>query len=68
MYKNASANTIYLKDYRPSAFLIESIDLYFDLREKTTTVRSRLVMRRHAEADRSESLWLDVRTSKRNNA
>ncbi|MBG7601613.1 MAG: aminopeptidase N [Gammaproteobacteria bacterium] len=59
MYKNASANTIYLKDYRPSAFLIESIDLYFDLREKTTTVRSRLVMRRHAEADRSESLWLD---------
>ncbi len=59
MSKNASPNTIYLKDYRPSAFLIESVDLYFDLREKTTTVRSRLVMKRHPEADRGESLWLD---------
>jgi len=59
MYKNASPNTIYLKDYRPSAFLIESVDLYFDLRKKETTVRSRLVMRRHPQASRSESLWLD---------
>jgi aminopeptidase N len=59
MYKNATPNTIYLKDYHPSAFLIENVDLYFDLREKKTIVRSRLVMRRHPEADRSESLWLD---------
>ena len=59
MHKNASPNTIYLKDYRPSAFLIESVDLYFDLREKRTTVRSHLAMKRHPEADQNESLWLD---------
>ncbi len=59
MSKNASPTTIYLKDYRPSDFLIESVDLYFDLREKQTTVRSRLLMKRHPEASRSESLWLD---------
>ena len=59
MSRNASPKTIYLKDYRPSAFLIESVDLYFDLRAKGTTVRSRLVMKRHPEADQDESLWLD---------
>jgi len=59
MYKNASPSTIYLKDYRPSAFLIESADLYFDLRDEMTVVRSSLVIKRHREASRSESLWLD---------
>ncbi|MEA3303739.1 MAG: aminopeptidase N [Pseudomonadota bacterium] len=59
MSKNASPKTIYLNDYRPSAFLIESADLYFDLSDEVTIVRSSLVIKRHREASRSESLWLD---------
>ncbi len=59
MSKNATPSTIYLKDYRPSSFLIESTDLYFDLRNEMTVVHSSLVIKRHREASRSESLWLD---------
>ena len=33
-------NTIYLKDYRPPDYLIETVNLEFDLDEKRTTVKS----------------------------
>jgi aminopeptidase N len=59
MYKNASPNTVYLSDYRPSAYLIDSADLHFDLREDGARVRSRLLIRRRQGADADESLWLD---------
>lgn len=42
MYKEASPRTIYLKDYEPSSYLIKSVELSFDLRDKGTRVRSRI--------------------------
>ena len=59
MYRNASPTTVYLSDYRPSAYLIDSVDLYFDLREHGARVRSRLLIRRRRGAGADESLWLD---------
>ncbi len=41
---------IYLKDYQPPAFLIDEVDLAFDLGEELTAVRARLTMRRNPEA------------------
>ncbi|HID82543.1 MAG TPA: aminopeptidase N [Chromatiales bacterium] len=40
--KEASPRTIYLKDYRPPAFLLESVNLYFNLLDKVTEVRASL--------------------------
>ena len=47
MFKEASPKTIYLKDYRPPAWTIETVDLDFDLREKGTRVTSRLTLVRN---------------------
>ncbi|WP_029008006.1 aminopeptidase N [Azospirillum halopraeferens] len=38
---------ILLKDYRPPAHLIETVDLRFDLRDDVTTVRATLTVRRN---------------------
>ncbi len=46
--------TIYLKDYIPPAYLIDGVDLHFDLDEEATTVRSRLLMRRNEAAQVAE--------------
>ena len=49
-----------LADYRPPAFLIDTVDLSFDLDEAATRVRSRLALRRNpACADRHAPLSLD---------
>jgi aminopeptidase N len=40
-----------LADYRPPAFLIDTVDLAFDLGAKDTRVKSRLAIRRNPEAD-----------------
>ncbi len=49
-----------LADYQPPAFLVETVDLAFDLDEAATRVRSRLVVRRNpASADASAPLSLD---------
>ncbi len=49
-----------LTDYRPPAFLIDTVDLSFDLDEAATRVRSRLVLRRNpASADKGAPLLLD---------
>jgi len=49
-----------LADYRPPAFLIDTVDLSFDLDEAATRVRSRLALRRNpASADRHAALSLD---------
>ena len=42
--------TIYLKDYIAPAYLVDVVDLHFDLDEEATVVRSRLVMRRNEAA------------------
>lgn len=50
--KEQTPKTIYLKDYTPPEFIIDSIDLHFDLDETATTVKSSMRMRRSA-ADKS---------------
>lgn len=52
--------TIYLKDYRPPEYLVDTIDLYFSLGDKETTVVSTLQCRRNpADKDTSSPLVLD---------
>ena len=49
-----------LADYQPPAFLIDTVDLFFDLDEAATRVRSRMILRRNpASADRRAPLTLD---------
>ncbi len=49
-----------LADYRPSAFLIDTVDLTFELGEADTRVKSRLAIRRNPEAgDQAAPLELD---------
>ena len=48
--KDALPQTIYLKDYKVSPFLIETTDLVFDLGDQQTCVTTRLV--------RSGDSWL----------
>jgi aminopeptidase N len=49
-----------LTDYRPPAFLIDTVDLTFDLRNSDTSVKSRLRIRRNPEVpDRTGPLHLD---------
>ncbi|HEY0833052.1 MAG TPA: aminopeptidase N [Azospirillum sp.] len=47
----AAPKAIHLKDYRPPAHLIDTVDLRFDLREDATTVHAVLAVRRNP-ADR----------------
>ena len=42
----AAPHAIYLKDYRAPEFLIDSVNLHFDLGEERTHVRAQLQMRR----------------------
>jgi aminopeptidase N len=58
--KDAQPGTVYLKDYRPSDYLIDTTDLHFMLDDDLTTVTSKLSMRRNpALADFDISLQLD---------
>ena len=45
--KEATPRTIRLEDYRPPAYLIDSVDLDFDLQERGTRVIARLAVRRN---------------------
>ncbi|MCB1773597.1 MAG: aminopeptidase N, partial [Gammaproteobacteria bacterium] len=45
--RDASPRSIELKDYLPPAYLVDTVDLVFDLREQGTRVRSRLAIRRN---------------------
>jgi len=60
--KNSSARTTYLKDYRPTTFVIETTQLEFDLFEDHANVVSKLLFKRNSiaidEAD-SNILVLD---------
>ncbi len=52
---------VQLRDYRPPAFLIESVELDFDIGENGTRVRTRLaVTRSPAAADADSALVLDA--------
>ncbi len=51
---------IRLADYQPPRFLIDTVDLVFDLGEEKTTVKARLALRRNpASSDRGAPLKLD---------
>lgn len=47
--RDAQARTIYLRDYKPPAFLVDRTDLRFELGEESTVVTSRLDMRRNPD-------------------
>ena len=52
--------TIYLKDYTPPAYLVDTVDLHFELDEETTRVRSRMHIRRNEAAQSGKApLQLD---------
>ncbi|MFT4998182.1 MAG: aminopeptidase N, partial [Flavobacteriales bacterium] len=58
--KDAQPGTVYLKDYRPSDYLIDTTDLHFLLEDEYTIVTSKLTMRRNpVVADLDMSLQLD---------
>ncbi len=56
--KTDTPQTVYLKDYTPPAFLIDTVDLDFDIAADHTTVRATLAMRRNP-ASSQQALVLD---------
>ncbi len=48
---NAAPKTIYLKHYAPPPYLVEQVDLRFELGEEITRVRSRLEIRKNPDSD-----------------
>jgi aminopeptidase N len=48
-----------LADYRSPAYLVDTVDLAFDLDEATTRVRSRLSVRRNPESEGTGAMLLD---------
>ncbi len=53
------AETIYLKDYAPPAYLVDTVELCFELGEENTRVVSRLALRRQPWVSREQPLVLD---------
>ena len=51
--------TIYLKDYQPPEYLIDQVDLHFDLGEGETRVHSRLAIRRTPQTPPDRPLYLN---------
>jgi len=60
MPRDPAPTSIYLKDYQPPAFLIDTVDLDFDIHEDHALVRARLSIHRNPAArDRKAPLVLD---------
>lgn len=59
MAKEATPNTIYLKDYTPPQYWIDSINLHFELGEDQTRVVSEMEIHRNEELDGAHILELD---------
>ncbi len=49
--RSDNANTIYLKDYRPPEYLIERVELRFELADEATEVTSRLTLRKNPASE-----------------
>jgi aminopeptidase N len=47
--RDATPQTVYLKDYTPPEYLVDSVELEFELDEQRTVVRSRLCLRRNPD-------------------
>ncbi len=56
--RDAKPGTVYLKDYRPPAYLINRTELHFDLREDCAIVDSRLHLLRDDSVAQNVSLEL----------
>jgi len=52
MPKDATPKTIYLKDYTPPQYWIDSINLHFELGEDQTRVVSEMEIRRNRSEER----------------
>ena len=57
--RDATPSAIYLKDYRKPDYLIDTVDLEFDLQEGRTQVRSIMQVRRRKGVSESSPLVLD---------
>ncbi|MBJ40410.1 MAG: aminopeptidase N [Gammaproteobacteria bacterium] len=57
--REGEPQTIRLADYRPPAFLIDSVDLHFDVAEGETRVTAQLAVRRNPDAEAETDLVLD---------
>ena len=58
--RDSAPRAIHRKDYRPPAFLVDRVDLDFDLDPSATIVRARLALRRNpAHGNPAEALRLD---------
>lgn len=55
---NQKPRTVYLKDYRPSDFLVDTVHLYFDLHEEETHVKTILNLQRNPEGNATAPLAL----------
>jgi aminopeptidase N len=56
--RDAKPGTVYLKDYRPPAYLINRTELHFDLQEDCAIVTARLFLLRDGSVAQNESLEL----------
>ncbi|MET1083446.1 MAG: DUF3458 domain-containing protein, partial [Burkholderiales bacterium] len=60
MLRDPVPTSVHLKDYQPPAFLIDTVDLDFDIHEDHTLVRARLAIRRNPRtSDPKAPLLLD---------
>ncbi len=57
--KQGSAQTVYLKDYTPPDYWVDTVDLHFELGEAETRVRATLAMRRREGVPPETPLVLD---------
>jgi aminopeptidase N len=58
--RDATPATVRREEYRPPAFLVDSVELHFDLDPSATIVRARLALRRNpAHGDPAAALHLD---------
>ena len=57
--RDAEPQAVRLADYRPSDWLIDKVDLDFNLEPKATRVRAKLALRRNPKGQRNAALSLD---------
>ena len=57
--RKETGQAIHLADYRPTSFVLERVDLTFELHPTETKVESRLIFHRREGEDRQAPLWLD---------
>lgn len=62
--REGTPSTIYLKDYQPPAFQVQTLELHLDLRPQQTRVKSTLVLQRNSAAAANAPLRLDGKQMK----